>query len=166
MRVRKTRNPGSAEAARYRALRLLERRPQGTAELARKLRQRGFEEGVVAAVLARLTAAGLLDDPAYAARLAASRLRAKPQGKRLLAAALSARGLDRRLADQAAAGALAGTDEAALAAEAARRYLARKRKGTPEETRRRLAAFLARRGFDASAARRALTRLGGTDDLE
>jgi len=166
MRVRKTRAPGNAEAARFRALRLLERRPHGSAELARKLRQRGFEDGVVRAVLERLTSAGLLDDPAYAARLAADRLRAKPQGKRLLAAALSARGLDRRLADQAAAGALAGTDEAALAAEAARRYLARKRKGTPEDTRRRLGAFLARRGFDGAAARRALRALGSGDDLE
>ena len=170
MRRRATiaREPGSVEAARAQALRLLERRPQAERELGDKLRRRGYEPAAVEGALVRLKAAGLVDDERFSAVFARARVLAKPVGKRFVAAKLAAHGVDRKLAESAAGAAVAEADEKALAQDAARRYLKRRPfkfagKRTPEavKERNRMFGYLVRQGFDAGIIRRVMP--GGVD---
>ncbi len=171
-RVHKTTRPGDENAARVRALRLLERRPHATGELRRKLLQRGFEAETVKAVLERLTASGLLDDERFAGNFVRYRLGAGPKGPRRLAAELGARGVDRKLAETASRAAMGEEGEAGLALAAARKYLKHRPlkhagRRTPEaaKERQRAVAWLVRQGFGVSAALKAL-RLAGVPDGE
>ncbi len=171
-RARPAKDPGDAGAARWQALRLLERRPQAERELADKLRRRGYEAGVVATVLARLRDTGLVDDAKFAGQFARSRVAAKPVGRRLVAAKLAAHGVERHLAEEAAGAAVAERDERELAAEAVRRYLRRRpfkfaghRGPDAAKERQRLFGFLMRQGFDAGLIRRVLAGDTETDDL-
>jgi len=160
------RRPEDEGSARFSALRSLERRPHGTAELARKLRAKGYSAGVVKAVMGRLTEAGLLDDGKFASGFAAWKLAGKPQGKRLLASRLMARGIRRELAEEAASAAFAGRDEAEMAREEAGKYAVR-RKGKPRERLRALVwTHLARRGFSHDSIRKAMRGLSLDDDGE
>lgn len=107
------------------------------------------------AVVARLVAAGAVDDAGFAA-MRAERLRRSGRSRRAQAAHLAARGVD-----AATLGAVlpddAGMELAAAVAFARRRRLGPFRIGekTPETARRELAAF-ARAGFTQDAARAAL----------
>ena len=164
------RDPGSVEAARQQALRLLERRPQAERELGDKLRRRGYLPDVVETVVAKLRATGLVNDEKFSALFARSRVLAKPVGRRFVAAKLTAHGIDRKLAESAAGAAVAEMDEKALAQEAARRYLKRRPfkfagKRTPESVkeRNRMFGYLVRQGFDTGMIRRVM-RVEATEE--
>jgi regulatory protein len=163
MRIRKVSGTAasSTEAARFKALRLLERRPHAEREIARKLALRGFEDGTVARVVDRLKEHGLLDDDRFAHDFVRWRLAGRAEGRRLLAGRLIARGVERGLADRVAAEMLPEPEERALAVEAARKFVKR-HPADDLKGRRLLYAFLARRGFGADAIRRAV-RLAGAD---
>ncbi|MFN4087761.1 MAG: regulatory protein RecX [Alphaproteobacteria bacterium] len=110
---------------------------------------------LVEAVLARLTAAGLLDDAAYAEGLARG-LRRRGASRRMVRAKMGEKGVGGELA----AAVLAGEEDAASAELAAARALARRRRlgpwrdGTARAGRRdRDLAALARAGFDLATAR-------------
>jgi len=129
-----------------RALAWLQQRPYSEAELRRRLRRHGVPDTAVAATLERLRSLGLLDDRAFAELLVRSRRRGRPRGRRALEAELRARGIDETTARAALAA--EGGDEL----DAARRAAARWRPRAHEDrtrARRRLAQYLARRGFDA-----------------
>jgi regulatory protein len=125
-----------------RALRLLAGAAHSARGLQRKLLARGAEPGLLAAELARLQAAGLLDDRSYAEAWVRQRLARHPEGRGPLLAGLERRGVGRELAEQVVREAL--TDEAERAAAAGLAEKLRRRSGmTPE----RLLGTLARRGF-------------------
>ncbi len=162
MRPRRARAPDDPRAARERALRLLEVRPHAAGELRRKLKERGFAAGAIAGAMAWLAETGLVDDRKFSETFAESRLSTRPQGRRLLVARLMARGVVRETAEEAVEAALDGRDEGTLAAEAARRYLARSGgRIRDERERRRLEGHLLRRGFGYSAVRKAVRAAGG-----
>jgi regulatory protein len=182
VRLRKTVRPGDANAARMKALRLLERRPHATGELKRKLAMRGFDRDVINAVIERLTGTGLLDDEAFAGNFVRYRLGAAPRGPRRLAAELVARGVDRKLAETTSRAAMGEGGESGLALEAAKKYLKRRpmkysgtRRGSSrtEEGRReslaaarerqRAVAWLVRQGFGVSESIKALRQAGVPD---
>jgi regulatory protein len=109
---------------------------------------------LVRAEVARLTAAGLVDDAAFAARRAAS-LQRSGRSRRAIVAHLAARGVAAPLA-RAALPEEARAEFAAALVLARRRHLGPFRaEGAPVERRRELAVF-ARAGFDEEVARRAL----------
>ena len=183
MRIRKTVRPGDANAARLKALRLLERRPHATGELKRKLAMRGFEPEVIRAVIERLTATGLLDDERFAGNFVRYRLSGAPRGPRRLAAELVARGIDRKLAESTSKAAMGAGGESDLALTAARRYLKhrpmryageprgslrteadRQRAQAAAKERQRAVAWLVRQGFGVSESLKALRRAGMADD--
>jgi regulatory protein len=141
--------PSPAEAAHAAALRLLTVRAHSRAEVEQRLRRRGFDPEPVAEALDRLERAGLLDDAAFAAELAASRSR-RGFAASVVERDLRTRGVDRDLADRAAAAASPPDVEAerchALAADWVERHPGLKR---PVATRR-LAGFLGRRGYPPS----------------
>lgn len=165
MRVRKV--PGSdaasSEAVRFKALRLLERRPHAERELARKLLLRGFEGEAVSRAVVRLREIGLLDDEKFARDFVRWRLAGRAEGRFLLAQRLKARGVERKLAEGVAAEMLSDTAEADLAKAAAVKFVKRRR-GRDPDGRRKLYAFLARRGFAPEAVRAALKAVGAEEE--
>jgi regulatory protein len=133
-------------------LRLLANRAHSRTELRRKLARRGYEEEEVAGAVARLTELGYLDDASFASGHV--RRRSSTRGPLALSAELSARGVDKQMADAA----LAGFDpEAQLAA--ATRLAARLAGDRPTAGYRELlgsvGAKLLRRGFSMTVAREA-----------
>jgi regulatory protein len=136
------------EAAYTVAARLLAMRPRSVYEVLARLRERGHNPSAAAEAVGRLEAAGVLDDANYARHFA--RVRApRGHGPSRLLHDLLAKGVDRRLAERAIAEVL---DADGLNGTGQARALALKRaqqlKGlTPPQQRRRLLAYLARRGF-------------------
>ena len=112
------------------------------------------------AALERLSAAGLLDDARFAIDYAAAKAR-RGRGPSRLARDLQAQGVDRRIAEEAGRRSLAaeGVDpEQAVRALAEKR--ARQLAGLPPIVRkRRLVAFLVRRGFAGAEVRQVVEAL-------
>lgn len=140
--------------ARQASLNLLSYRARTASELRRRLERKEFPEAVAAATVEDLRAQGFVDDAAYAESFVRDRVRLRPRGKRRLMQELRAKGVDPATAASAIAEVLEGeeTSEAELARAAASKWSPRAGEDTAS-ARRRLYAFLARRGFGADAIR-------------
>jgi regulatory protein len=136
--------------ARTFVVRSLAVRMQSTAELERKLARRDVPTEVAREAIEHAAGYGYVDDEALAGQLARG-MRARGYGRRRAEEKLRARGLRGPLAQEALAEAYEGDDEPALAGEALGR-----RAVASDADRRRALAFLARRGFSASAAHAAV----------
>jgi regulatory protein len=139
------------EAAWRAALRALAARGRVRGDLRRRLIQKQHPPRAVDEALARLDAQGLLDDRRFAVEYAA-RHAAGGRGPARLVADLLRQGVDRAMADTAVGEALAneGIDpERALRAVAARRA-SQLGALAPAVRKRRLLAYLARRGYRAA----------------
>jgi len=133
-------------------LRLLARRAHSRVELDRKLDLRGYAQIEVGSAMDRLVELGYLDDRAFAEGHV--RRRQSGMGPRALSAELSARGVNRQVAD----GALAGFDgEAQLvsATRLAERLYGRKPSIGYREMLDAIGPKLLRRGFSPGVARAA-----------
>ena len=142
------------EGAHRAALRALARRAHARHDLRRRLLQKQHPPAAVDGALARLAAQGLLDDAAFARDYAGVKA-ARGRGPARLIKDLLAQGVDRSVAEASVRAALAdeGVDaDAAVRAVAEKR--ARQLAGLPAPVRkRRLVAFLARRGFQGALVR-------------
>lgn len=134
------------------AIRYLARRSHSRAELERKLRRRGHDEGEVQAALARLADLGYLDDARFAEGHV--RRRSATLGPLALAAELAARGVDREVAGRAVA-AVSREAQLASATRLVARQAARKRPAGYKELLGSAGARLVRRGFNPGIAREA-----------
>lgn len=135
------------EGAWRAALRALEQRGFAVQELRRRLRLKGHPPDAIEYAITRATAAGLLDDAAFACRFVESRS-ARGRGPARLRRDLLALGVDARHIEAALALQWEQQDDAlGLARSLAERRL-KQLAGLPRETRRRrLLAYLGRRGF-------------------
>lgn len=151
--------------AHTRALDALARRARSGAELARWLRERGHSADETAETIARLTACGLLDDARFAEAFARGRLMDRKLSRRRVLADLARRGVAREVAAVAVAAVVADEEiDESAAVEAVARKKYRSLSGLdPHVARRRLTAFLARRGYDQDVVRAALKRLTRPD---
>lgn len=144
-----------------RALDLLAVRARAARDLARTLVRKGESAAHVDAAIARLQALGFLDDAAFARQFARAKLAGAGFSRRRLQAELARRGVARDVTDAALADVLA--DEEVDASAVIDRVAAKKMRTlaglAPEVRRRRLYAFLARRGYDPDEIRAAMTRL-------
>jgi regulatory protein len=140
------------EAAYRTVLRALERRPHARADLGRRLLRRGLAPDAVEAALVRADRAGLLDDLAFARHYVATRAE-RGRGPARLARDLLGMGVARSLVDQAIAEQWPDEgDRRALPAALAAKRVAQLN-GMPRPVkRRRLLAYLARRGFTGREA--------------
>ena len=86
----------AVEAAREVVLRRLDRSAAPRAALAELLTRNGTDPRVAGEVLDRLEAAGVIDDDAYAARLARTRFAEKGAARRAIADELRRKGLGER----------------------------------------------------------------------
>ncbi len=135
------------EAAYRTALRAIERRSFARADLGRRLLRKGHAPGAVEAALARAAEHGLLDDAAFAANYVETRA-ARGRGPVRLMRDLMVMGVERSIIDRAVAAQThaAGGDVAVPFALASKR--AAQLRDLPRQVkRRRVLAYLARRGF-------------------
>jgi regulatory protein len=138
---------------------MLEARARGVVELRRLLLKKGEPEPDVDAAIERLRTNGLLDDDNFARQLARSRALGGGQSRRRIAQDLAKRGVDRETASEAIDDVFEHEeiDEAASIERVARKKL-RMLAGVDGPTRRRrLYAYLARRGYDIDDINRALS---------
>jgi regulatory protein len=141
-----------------RALDMLEARARGVAELRRLLIRKGEPSAEVDAAIDRLRDAGVLDDANFARQLTRSKAVGAGLSRRRIGQELARRGVARDVSNEAIE---AVFEEDAVDEEASIERLARKKlrmltKVDEAARKRRLYAFLARRGYDADDIQRVL----------
>jgi regulatory protein len=142
------------EAAQRAALRAINRRAHARLDLRRRLLQKQHRPAAVDAALERLASHGLLDDAEFSSIYAHQKSQ-RGRGAARLVQDLQAQGVERRIAEVAVREALAAdgvdpTDAVRALAEKRAHQLA----GLPAPVRkRRLVAFLVRRGFGGAEVR-------------
>jgi regulatory protein len=163
--IRRLEEEDLAWRAREAALHLLSYRARSRAELARRLVRKGFPDALVESCLADLAARGFIDDGAFAASFVRDRIRGRPKGPRRISQELRSLGVSSDLAGAAIEEAMQDADlsDLDLARKAADRW--RERSGEePARARRRLYAFLMRRGFTAEVSQAILRERIGDGD--
>ncbi|WP_422770725.1 regulatory protein RecX [Plantactinospora sp. WMMC1484] len=153
-----------AERAREICLRQLAVRPRTRAELATALARHGISPEVVEQVLDRYDEVGIVDDAAFARAWVSSRHQGRGLARRALANELRQRGVEAGIATEAL-GELDDTTEAETARLLVDRKL-RSATGSPEAVFRRLVAMLARKGYPAGVAIRAVKEALAERDAE
>lgn len=148
-----------------RALNLLALRARSARELRRALVRKGEPPHQVDAAIARLEAAGFLDDGAFARQFARSKAVGAGMSRRRIQQELGRRGVARAVGDDAVAIVFEEEqlDERAVVENAARKKLRSLKKLDAETRKRRLYAFLARRGYERDDIRRVMQAVGGTE---
>jgi regulatory protein len=134
----------TVEVAYQNGLRLLSYRGRSEAEVQRRLREKGFEETVIQSVIDRLKGNGFLGDEKFAQDWVENRTTFRPRSKRMLALELRQKGIAEEEIQKALAEA---GDEDNLAYQTAMQYSRRLASADWETFRKKLAAYLARRGF-------------------
>jgi regulatory protein len=148
----------SEDAAHSAALSLLESRARTRLELQQRLRRRGFDTGAVERALDRLSAVGLVDDESFARDLASSRAEQGVDAPRI-ATELGDRGIDPDLAARVAGESAPQSQRADRCREVAEARLAKLHGLAPEVQFRRLAAYLARRGYPSDVVGNVVSQL-------
>jgi regulatory protein len=142
-------------------LRQLTAAPRTRAQLDQALARRGVPDDVTDDLLDRLEEVGLVDDQEYARMWVESRHAGRGLSRRALRYELAQRGVDPDLV-RTAVEVVDDDAELAAATALARRRLSGMRDPDPQRRDRRLLAMLARRGYGAGTATRALrTALAG-----
>jgi regulatory protein len=145
---------GSVEQAYNQALDYLSYRPRSQAEIVSYLRRHDIPDTQAEAVVERLTAAGLVNDEAFAQFWVENRERFRPRGPRALRYELQRKGIGQEAIDQA----LEGVDPSAGAYQAAAKKAQQLRQLDQREFYRKLVDYLARRGFDYDVAKEVANR--------
>jgi regulatory protein len=147
---------------------MLARAPRSVRELRRRLLLKGEPEAEIDAAIARLTSAGLLDDAAYARAFVRSKVSSQGFSRRRLQQELAKRGVARDIADAAISEVLRDdeVDEAANIDRAARKKMRGLQKLDEETQRRRLYAYLARRGYGIDEVRAVVARMLRAADVK
>jgi len=137
--------------ARNAALRFLSTRPRTEREVRNKLREKEFGDEEIERTLNGLRQSGLLDDDAFARMFIRDALTLRPSGRLLLQRKLALLGVPKPVAEKAIDDAFRDTDQTETARDLAKQFVAKaravRRDEPAERLRRRLAAYLGRRGF-------------------
>ncbi|MGI9252781.1 MAG: regulatory protein RecX [Thermomicrobiales bacterium] len=143
------------------ALAFLAYRPRSEKEVRDRLKQKGYSPLAIDHAIEKLAGWRYLDDEDFARRWVEHRTTHQPRGTRLIEQELRTRGVNR----ETVRGAIedAEIDERAAAIEVARDRARRYQDDDPAVARRKLAAYLARRGFGWDAVRPALDEVLGGD---
>ena len=143
------------------ALNLLAARPYSTQTLRRKLIQKEYSAADADEAIRRLVDNGLLNDAKYAEQYARSKITTTGASKRRLQQDLFRKGIKSDVATNAIASVIEddAIDPAAVIERVARKKLAQLGDLEPVVLRRRLFAFLARRGYDVDEIKAVVSRL-------
>jgi regulatory protein len=150
------------EAAREMAIRYIDYAARTSVEVSRRLAKAGYDEEMVAAVVADLQRAELLNDEEFSRQWVESRARSKKIGRARLASELRLKGVSKEAVDDAL-GELDPERELDTATELARKRLGGDDPADPA-VRRRLAGFLQRRGYKWETVEQVFTRIAANRD--
>lgn len=151
-----------------RAIAMLAARPRAARDLERMLVGKGEPAEHVAAAVERLIALGALDDAQFARQFIRAKIAGAGLSRRRLQSELWRRGVARDVIDAALAEVMEEdeVDEDAQIAKVAAKKMRTLRTADPAAARRRLYAFLARRGYDGSAIRRVMDALPASGEAD
>ena len=152
------------EAAYRAALRAQARRPHARQDLRRRLIQKQHPPAAVDAALERLVEQGLLDDQRFAEHYAATRA-ARGRGPARLVRDLLQQGVELRVAEESVRASLAAEElDQDRAVRRVATHRAAQLRGLPVGVRRRrLVAYLARRGYEGAWVREVVNEVVGVD---
>jgi len=150
--------PAEFSKARDYAFLLLKFRLRSEDELYQRLRKKKFSEEASRSVVAFLKEKKFLDDAEFARLWISSRIK-KPLGLRRLKFELKLKGVDKGIIEAQARKACRDYNEGEVANTLARTKMNTLKDLEPLKAKRRVFAFLMRRGFSAEAAGDALSRL-------
>ena len=148
-----------SDACYQAALKLLGYRARTESEMRQSLARKAFGETEIETTVTRLKASGLIDDAAFAKAWSDNRTSGSPRSAYIIKRELKTKGVDTDTADEA----VSGIDDTEAAVRAAQPRLKRLQKLPPEESRRKLADFLRRRGFSWNVIERTLASLKADD---
>ena len=153
-----------AQTPYNRALDLLSARPYTVRQMRRKLIQKEVRADEADAVIERLLGAGLLDDERYALAYARSKLVGQGSSARRISQDLTRKGVSAEVSKQAIEQVVVDeeVDTHAVIERVARKKLASMGDLEPVVLRRRLFAFLARRGYELDEIREVVAAVGKT----
>ena len=147
-------NDSTYVMAKNAALRLLSYRSRSEAEIRRRLQER-FTNEIIDRTLSDLRRQGLLDDPVFAREWRAQREKFRPRGPGMIRQELQRLGVDRQVIRDA----LSNFDASVNAYQAGSRYATKLPLEDAAVFRRRLGAFLHRRGFEGDVLGPTVERL-------
>ena len=152
--------PPAPTAYNY-ALNLLSARPYATSALHRKLIQKEYSAADADDAIRRLVDNGLLNDAKYAEQYARSKIVSTGASRRRLQQDLYRKGIEGDVATNAIASVIEQDeiDPAAVIERVAKKKLVQLGDLEPLVLRRRLFAFLARRGYDVDEIKRVVSSL-------
>lgn len=145
-----------------RALNMLAFRARSAAELTRALIRKGEDKDSVHVAIDRLRDQGLLDDATFAQSFTRAKVLGANKSRRRVQQELAKKGVARSVSDAAIATVFEeeGVDQRALVEQVARKKLRTLGRLEPLVRKRRLYAFLARRGYDGEDIRSAMHAVG------
>jgi regulatory protein len=161
-KIRQLRETDEREVAYQRALNYLSYRPRSEREVRQNLQKHDTPEAVIDETLDRLRRNGLVDDLQFAKDWVENRSTFRPRGRRALAAELRQKGIARDTIEAA----LQNLDEDALAYQAAVKQARKYENLEWADFRRKMNAFLARRGFNYETAKSAVEHVWEARDQQ
>jgi regulatory protein len=144
------------------AYRYLSYRPRSRAEIEAKLRDKEFDEAIVAAVLVDLARLGYVNDEQFARVWARGRIRLRGFGRRRIDQELKAKGVDQEIIRETFAEVFGETSETETAKQVAEKKLRTMQHVEPEARKRRLAGLLERKGYAFDVIREVLSAVRKT----
>lgn len=145
--------------ARDYALKLLSYRPRTIKEIRDRLKLKDYDEDIVQEVIRNLKRLNLLNDREFALSWATNRMRLKPVGRFRLRQELLAKGIPEGLISETIEAAYQEADEVELASQVAGQKMRSYRNLNDLTSRRRMYAFLQRRGFSHEIIRETMRRV-------
>ncbi|KPK99149.1 MAG: hypothetical protein AMJ95_00875 [Omnitrophica WOR_2 bacterium SM23_72] len=134
------------EKARNYAFLLLKFRLRSEQELCQRLKRKKFEEPIIGKTLAFLKARGFIDDQVFARAWVTARLK-KPLGLRRIRQELRAKGIEEEIIDSQIREIKKDYPEGEIVKQLAKTKLGKMKDLEPRVAKRRVAAYLLRRGF-------------------
>ena len=128
-------------------MRLLNYRERSIKELADKLDGKHYSPAIITAVIKRLEELELLNDEKFARLWIRSRVRFKPRSAWLISRELREKGIEEEVIQQVIEEEFTPEQEMEAAMSLAEKQVRRYRGEEPEKARRKLFAYLSRRGF-------------------
>ena len=144
------------------AIRSIERRMHGRAELKKKLMAKEWGEPVVDGVLDDLERMDYVNDERFARARTESAAKVKHHGRRRAMQELTRRGVSRAVAESAVGAVYSKDQSLAIATALAEKQAPRLRKLDAMTARRRLVGMLQRRGFEYDAIKPVVDRVLGS----
>lgn len=138
---------------------LLKFRLRSEKEVYQRLKNKKFDEQIIRETLIFLKDKGFLDDNLFAKSWIDSRLK-KPLGIRRIRQELKLKGIGKEIIDARLGEVKNNYSEEEVVAKIVNKRLKRLRDEEPRTAKRRLYAYLMRRGFSTEAASSALTKIG------